>query len=115
MIALGGGTRVFLACGPTDLRKSFDGLFGLVASKLEEDPVSGHLFVFCNRARTRLKVLFFDGSGLWVCGKRLEKGCFHWPKEDGKARVSASEWAMLVGGLDLARSRSRRWWRAPAN
>ena len=112
MIALGASTRIFLACGATDLRKSFDGLFGLVASKLEEDPASGHLFVFCNRSRTRLKVLFFDGTGLWVCGKRLEKGRFRWPEREGKARLSASEWAMLAGGLDLSRAKPRHWWRS---
>ena len=54
--------------------KGFDGLFGLVRQRLEADPLSGHLFLFCNRPRTRLKVLLWDGSGLWVCAKRLEKG-----------------------------------------
>ncbi|MFN9893804.1 MAG: IS66 family insertion sequence element accessory protein TnpB, partial [Acidobacteriota bacterium] len=62
------------------MRKGFDGLHGLVRDSLGEDPLSGHLFLFTNRQQTRLKVLVFDGSGLWVCAKRLEKGRFAWPK-----------------------------------
>ena len=67
MIVPGPATRIFLAPGSTDLRRSFDGLYGLVRSQLAEDPRSGHLFLFCNRARNRLKVLCFDGTGLLVC------------------------------------------------
>jgi transposase len=74
MIVPGPATRIFLAPGATDLRRSFDGLHGLVQSQLAEDPQSGHLFLFCNKPRTRLKVLCFDGTGLWVCAKRLERG-----------------------------------------
>ena len=74
MIVPGPATRIFLAPGATDLRRSFDGLHGLVRSQLAEDPQSGHLFLFCNKPRTRLKVLCFDGTGLWVCAKRLERG-----------------------------------------
>jgi transposase len=68
-----------LAVGATDLRKGFEGLYGLARDALGLDPLSGHLVLFCNRACTRLKVLFWDGSGLWVCAKRLEKGRFSWP------------------------------------
>ncbi len=65
MLSLGAGARrVYLAVGATDLRKGFDGLYGLVRSRLEEDPMSGQLFVFCNAGRTRVKALYFDGSGL---------------------------------------------------
>ena len=74
MIPLGAATRVYLAAGATDLRKSFEGLSGLVRHRLKEDPLSGHLFVFANRGRNRVKVLYWDGSGLWVCAKRLEQG-----------------------------------------
>ena len=80
MFGLTTATRVFVAPGATDMRKGFDGLFGLVRDALGEDPLSGHLFLFANRDRTRVKVLVFDGSGLWVCSKRLEKGRFAWPK-----------------------------------
>jgi transposase len=93
----GPATRVFLACGVTDMRKGYDGLYGLVKSQLGEDPLSGHLFVFANRDRTRLKILYWDGTGLWVCGKRIERGRFSWPKADAeeKARLTSAEFAML--------------------
>ncbi len=74
MIAIGPAIRVFVALQPIEMRKSYDGLYGLVANQLGEDPRSGQLFVFTNSQRTRLKILFWDGSGLRVCAKRLEKG-----------------------------------------
>ena len=78
MLTLSPRTRVFLAPGATDMRKSFDTLTAIVSETLKEDPLSGHLFVFSNRPRTRVKVLLWDGSGL-VMAKRLEKGTFFWP------------------------------------
>ncbi len=117
MLTLPQSVKVFLAAGATDMRKSFDGLSGLARGVLEEDPLSGHLFVFCNRRRDRLKILYFDGSGLWVFAKRLEKGTFAWPEEGGATRVEmrAGELALLVGGIDLSRTRRRRWYdRKPA-
>jgi transposase len=117
MFGFGTATRIYLAMGATDMRKGFDGLFGLVKHRLEEDPLSGHLFLFCNRPRTRLKVLFWDGSGLWVCAKRLEKGAFSWPQETEqmrKASINQQELAMLLGGLDLSRTQRKRWWRQEA-
>jgi len=117
LLTLPSSVKVFLAAGATDMRKSFDGLSGLARSVLEEDPLSGHLFVFCNRRRDRLKILYFDGSGLWVFAKRLEKGTFSWPEECGAARVEmrAGELVLLVGGIDLSQTRRRRWYeRRPA-
>ena len=117
MLALGAATRIYLASGGTDMRKGFDGLFALVQHRLELDPLSGHLFLFCNRPRTRLKALYWDGSGLWVCAKRLERGRFCWPPEEeagekpGRVTLSAEELTMLLGGIDLAGTRKRRWWR----
>ena len=78
------------------------------------EPLSGHVFLFWNAQRNRLKLLFWDGSGLWVCAQRLEKGRFRWPKAGGgQARVvlSHEELAVLLGGIDLAWSRRRRWHR----
>ena len=89
MFGVGTATRVYLALGATDMRKGFEGLHGLVRQRLELDPLSGHLFLFCNRSRTRLKVLFWDGSGLWVCAKRLEKGRFSWPQVSGPTAKAA--------------------------
>lgn len=117
MLALGAATRIYLATGATDMRKGFDGLFGLVQGRLEADPLSGHLFLFCNRPRTRLKALYWDGSGLWICAKRLERGRFTWPgesvQEGGAARVliNAEELTMLLGGIELSCSKRKQWWR----
>lgn len=114
MFGLTTATRVFVAPGATDMRKGFDGLFGLVRDALGEDPLSGHLFLFANRDRTRVKVLVFDGSGLWVCSKRLEKGRFAWPKAaEGQARITmrAEELTMLLSGIDLSQTNTRKWFR----
>jgi len=107
-------TRIFVAAGATDMRKGFDGLFGLVRDVVGEDPLSGHLFLFANARRTRIKVLVFDGSGLWLCAKRLEKGRFAWPEAgEGEKRVTlrAGQLAMLLNGIDLKKTEPRRWYR----
>lgn len=114
MFGVGPATRIYLAAGATDMRKGFEGLYGLARDRLQCEPLSGHLFLFCNRQRNRLKVLFWDGSGLWVCAKRLPKGRFRWPEaEAGQAKVvlTQEEFAMLIGGIDLAQARCRPWYR----
>ncbi len=112
MIGLGAATRIYLAAGVTDLRKSFDGLYGIVEELLELDPLSGALFVFCNRSHNRLKVLYWDGSGLCVLAKRLEKGTFRWPAvATGSHEVTRAELELLISGLDLSRTRERKWYR----
>jgi len=113
MFGLGPATRIYIAVEAVDMRKGFDGLYGLVRDHLGENPLSGHLFLFINRAHTRLKVLVWDGSGLWVCAKRLEKGRFRWP-EAGNVRsvtMRAEELAMLVNGLDWKHTEPRAWYR----
>ena len=115
MLALTPTTRVFLAAGATDMRKSFNSLAAIVTGKLAGDPTSGHLFVFCNRGRNRIKVLYWDGSGLWVCAKRLEKGTFAWPTAHADSiEMSREELVLLISGLDLASSRRRSWYRIDA-
>jgi len=112
MLSPGPATKIYLAAGATDMRKSFNGLYALVAGTLEADPLSGHLFVFCNRRRDRIKILCFDGSGLWVCAKRLEKGTFAWPEGgEGAIELSQNQLNLLPGGLDLKQLRRRRWMR----
>jgi transposase len=88
----------------------------LVRDHLGQDPLSGHLFLFTNRSKTRLKALVWDGSGLWVCAKRLEKGRFRWPEAENVRSVTmrAEELAMLVNGLDLKRTEPRNWYRKSA-
>jgi transposase len=96
----GPATRIYLAAGATDMRKGFDGLFGLVRDRLAADPLSGHVFLFSNARHNRLKLLFWDGSGLWVCAKRLERGRFRWPEARGgqvKVALSHEELALLLG------------------
>jgi len=114
MLSFTGSLKVFLAVEPCDLRKSFDGLHGLVSEKLGEDPRSGALFVFCNRRRTRLKVLYFDGTGLWVLTKRLERGTFSWPSAGGagqsKMKLAPEAFALLTDGVDLRGARLRPWY-----
>ena len=114
MFGIGPATRIYLAAGSTDMRKGFEGLFGLVRDRLSCDPLSGHIFLFSNAQRNRLKLLFWDGSGLWVCAKRLEKGHFRWPEaesEESKITLSHEELMLLVGGIDLAQTRRRAWHR----
>ena len=118
MFGLGPATKIYIGVDAVDMRKGFDGLYGLVRDHLGADPLSGHLFLFTNRSRTRMKALVWDGSGLWVCAKRLEKGRFHWPTADNARSISMrpEELAMLINGLDVAQARPRRNWlrRVPA-
>ena len=112
MLGLGHATRIYLGVEPVDMRKGFEGLYGLVRDTLGQDPLSGHLFLFTNRSRTRIKALFWDGTGLWVCAKRLEKGRFRWPTSaDGAGmRMRPEELTMLLSGLDLAEAKPRNNW-----
>jgi transposase len=116
VFGLGLATKIYVAVEAVDMRKGFEGLYGLVRDQLRVDPLSGHLFLFSNRTRTRLKALVWDGSGLWVCAKRLEKGRFRWPEAEGRHSVTMrpEEFAMLVNGLDVKQTRQRNWYRRSA-
>jgi transposase len=117
MFGLGPATKVYLAVGATDLRKGFEGLYGLARDALGLDPLSGHLALFCNRQRNRLKILFWDGHGLWICAKRLERGRFSWPSAAGPSAcitLSPEEFALLIGGIDLSQTRRKNWYRKVA-
>jgi len=113
LFGLGLATKVYVAVEAVDMRKGFDGLYGLVRDRLGQDTLSGHVFLFSNRTHTRLKALVWDGSGLWVCAKRLEKGRFRWPVASEQQRsvtMRAEELAMLVNGLDLKQTQPRNWY-----
>jgi transposase len=114
VLSFTGGLKVFVALHPCDLRKSFNGLEGLVREHLGEDPRGGGLFVFTNRRHTRLKILYWDGSGLWVLCKRLEKGTFSGPSAGqlagSKLRLAPEALAMLTDGIDLRGARLRPWY-----
>ena len=107
------GLRVCLAVEPADLRRGFEGLASLVRERLKEDERSSQIFVFTNKRRNRLKILYFDGTGTWVLAKRLERGTFSWPKASRSGQVKLSlapeALAMLTDGIDL-RDGCRRGW-----
>src|ERR1700755_464465 len=110
MFGIRPATRIYLAVGPTDMRKGFEGLYGLVRDKLQLEPLSGHVFLFCNKERNRIKVLFWDGSGLWVCAKRLEQGRFSWPQSgEASVQMRSEELLALVTGLEV--QAKARWYR----
>ena len=114
MFGFGPATRIYVAAGATDMRKHFDGLYGLVRDHLGCTPESGHVFLFTNARRNRLKLVVYDGSGLWVCSKRLDKGCFRWPDADStvkKILLTHEELALLLGGIDLKQTSRRAWHR----
>lgn len=101
MLSVSAATRIFVALQPVDMRQSFNGLYARVQAILQQDPTSGHLFVFTNKHRNRLKILCWDGSGLWVCAKRLEKGTFGWPKGEGASQMLRPEQlSLLVHGIE---------------
>lgn len=100
-LAPNGGARVWLAAGATDMRKGFDGLARIVEEKLRRDPFGGQLFVFRGKRGDLIKALFWDGQGLCLFAKRLERGRFVWPKaEDGACVVSPAQLSMLLEGID---------------
>jgi transposase len=105
MITVPAGVRVYLALGATDMRKGFDGLSLRAQEVLREDPFSGHLFVFRGKRGDLIKVLYWDGQGLCLFAKRLERGRFIWPQaREGAVTLSPAQLAMLLEGID---------WRAP--
>lgn len=116
MLSVSPAVRVFLCTQSVDLRKSFDGLVGLVTQVFEQDPLSGHLFLFLNRRRDRLKLLYWDHDGLCIFYKRLESGTFEaLAPPPGEQRVglelSAVDLALLLKGVDVGSARRRKRYR----
>lgn len=117
MLTLSPSVKVFLAAGSTDMRKGAVSLAGAVRTILEQEPTSGHLFVFCSRRRNLLKILYWDGSGFWLLTKRLARGTFAWPEAREGSRaldLRPEELGALLGGVDLAKTTWRPWWRQGA-
>jgi transposase len=114
VLSFTGSLKVLLALEPCDMRKGFNGLYGWVVEKLGEDPRTGTLFVFINKRHTRLKVLYWDGTGLWLMTKRLEQGTFSWPKSSdaqaAKLQLAPHAFAMLTDGVDLRGAKLRPWY-----
>ena len=104
MIALATHTQIWIVAGVTDLRRGFTGLSGMVQTKLEQDPFSGHVFVFRGRRGHLIKVLWWDGDGLCLFAKRLERGRFVWPQAmSGTVSLSRAQLSMLLEGIDWRR------------
>lgn len=101
---------VYLACGVTDLRKSIDGLAILVQESFELDPFSKCLFVFCNRAKDKIKILQWDDNGFWLYYKRLEKGVFKWPSASDHKTLNVDERQLrwLLDGLSLEQTKAHK-------
>jgi transposase len=114
MLSFTGALKVYVALEPQDMRKSFNGLSAVVEQHLEHDPYQGALYLFTNKKRNRIKILFWDGTGLWVAAKRLEQGCFSRPQSStkGQKRLSLTPEAlsMLTDGVDLKGAKMRPWY-----
>lgn len=110
MLNVSGTTRALVATAPVDLRGSFNRLYGLVVEQLKADPLSGNWFLFTNRRRHRIRILAWDGSGIWICAKRLESGRFTLPvSETGQVSLRGEEFNALVHGLEVRAKKN--WYR----
>jgi len=116
MLSFHSHLKVFVATAPCDLRMSFNGLWAAAQERLGEDPRSGALFVFGNRRRNRIKLLYFDGTGVCVLAKRLEEGTFAWPQSAGqpdvKIRLAPQALQLLLDGVELKAGARRAWYEA---
>lgn len=112
MLAFPAGLRIYLAVEPVDMRKQFNGLWAYAVEKLKEDPLNGAVFVFSNQERNRIKLLYWDGTGVWVMAKRLERGRFTWPIGSEKDRLTLAPEAltMLLAGIDLKDGCKKAWY-----
>jgi transposase len=114
MLSFAGSLKIYVALEPCDMRKGFNGLHAAVSEKLKAEVRSGALFVFTNKKRTRLKIIYWDGTGLWLMTKRLEKGTFCWPRSaDGSATrlsLAPEAFAMLTDGIDMHPATMRPWY-----
>jgi transposase len=118
MLSFHAHLKVFVATSPCDLRASFNGLWNAAQTQLGEDPRSGALFVFGNRRRNRIKILYFDGTGVIILAKRLEEGTFNFPPSgDGsgaKIRLAPQALQLLIDGVDLKQGTRRPWYEGPS-
>ena len=112
MLAFPAGFRIYLAIEPVDMRKHFNGLWAMVVERLKEDPRQGAVFVFGNKDRDRVKLLYWDGSGVWVMSKRLERGRFSWPIGSDRVKMALTPEAltMLLAGIDLKEGCQKAWY-----
>ena len=114
MLSFSGNLKVFLAVEPCDMRRSVDGLHDAVTHRLGEAPRSGAVFAFTNKRRNLLKILYWDGGGLCILAKRLEKGTYSWPRPadaaNGRLRLNTTALALLLDGIDMRDGCQRPWY-----
>jgi len=109
MLTLPPSVRVFVHLGPADMRRGFDRLAAMVREIIQQDPLSGHLFVFVNRRRDRAKILLWDRTGYWLCYKRLEEGTFKLPvSSDPSIEITPAELSLIIEGIDLSKARRQK-------
>ena len=125
MLTVAGSVRIFVCTQPADMRRSFDGLGGMAENLMQQDPLSGHLFLFRNRNRDRLKILYWDRDGLAIWYKRLESGTWQFPTDVKPVRcdeagdapaaveITSEELSLLLGGIDLRSVERRRRYQRP--
>lgn len=116
MLAFPAGFKIYLAVAPVDMRKQFNGLWAEAEHQLKIDPRQGAVFVFSNRQRDRIKLLYWDGTGVWVLAKRLEQGRFTWPAalavgDPAKRSLAPEHLTMLLAGIDLQKTHKKAWFR----
>jgi transposase len=114
MLSFPGSLKVFIALDPIDMRAGINTLHALVAAKLNEDARDGALFAFTNKARRLIKVLYWDGTGMWMMTKRLEQGTFYWPRatdaQQAKLELRPEAFSMLTDGIDMHGAKPRGWY-----
>jgi len=114
MLSFPASLKIWIALEPCDMRKGYEGLAALVGERLGEDLREGALFVFSNRRHNRLKIFYWDGTGTWLMSKRLEEGCFSWPRavESGRVKLKfkPEALAMLTDGIDLRGAKMLPWY-----
>jgi transposase len=113
MPAFPSAIKLYAAVAPVDMRKSFNGLWSAAQEKLGEDPKNGAIFIFINKDRTRLKLLYWDGTGVWVLAKRLEQGRFSRPAPStaaSKLSLAPEAFALLIGGVELRGADLKPWY-----
>lgn len=109
MLSLPPSVRIFLCLEPADMRRSFDGLFMMADKIVRQNPFSGHLFVFVNKRKDRVKVLYWDGDGFAIWYKRLEEGTFRFDENgSGGVEIEASRLALVLGGIDLGGAKKQK-------
>ena len=116
MLAFPASFKIYLALAPVDMRQQFNGLWAAAEHTLRIDPRQGAVFVFTNKKRDRIKILYWDGTGVWLLAKRLEKGRFNWPSgsEGASLALAPEALTMLLAGIDPGQTRRRAWYENPA-